>query len=267
MTPFIGGWKKPHDTKGLALEKDYQVTGQPYPQVADVRNNDSAIRDQEQEGSCTAFSSTAAMENVEAKLGLPRVILSPQYPYCKVRQVEKTWPQDAGASILDIIKCEMKFGVPPESDWPYSDQDYNKLPPLKAILDARKDMVTALYVMKQALDVMCDIIASGFPFVAGIDWFSNYPTDNSTKGLLPPPNGDYQGGHALEWVCYNLKATEQSSPTVQGAVIPPMCFGFKNSWGLSFGLNGYGFIPIDSLLNPNWAMEFIQIVREQIKAS
>src|SRR5215510_13161800 len=87
-----------------------------------MRSGCPPVYDQGQLGSCTANAIAGAIqyEQMRQKEHKP-FTPSRLFIYYNERVMEHTIGQDAGAEIRDGIKSVVKLGVPPESDWPYSE--------------------------------------------------------------------------------------------------------------------------------------------------
>lgn len=82
---------------------------------------------------------------------------------------------------------------------------------------------------------MLSCLAEGFPFVCGITVFDSFESEETIKtGVVSMPGFDevVKGGHCICIVGFN-----QNTRT----------FIFRQSWGVSYGMKGYGTIPFDYL--------------------
>jgi C1A family cysteine protease len=92
-------------------------------------------------------------------------------------------------------------------------------------------------------------LSEGFPFVFGFTVYNSFESEETAQtGILKMPgwNEGCVGGHAVCCVGYN--DAEQM-------------FIVRNSWGSSWGLQGYFKMPYQYMVNPNLASDFWTIRR------
>ena len=91
---------------------------------------------------------------------------------------------------------------------------------------------------------MKSCLAEGYPFVFGFTVYESFESEAVAKSgkLNMPKKGEAQvGGHAVMAVGYSDSSKR---------------FIVRNSWGTSWGLNGYFTMPFDYLLNENLSDDF-----------
>ena len=112
-------------------------------------------------------------------------------------------------------------------------------------VDALKNEVTEYLSVNQSLDDIKQCLAQGYPVAFGITVYDSFMSDEVAEtGYVPMPDvttETVQGGHAIMAVGYDDS---------KNALL------MRNSWGTSWGLAGYFYLPYDYATNPNLADDF-----------
>lgn len=230
--------KSPPDTRDYYL-KSVNHTRQTLPSSTDLSQWCSPIGDQGNVGSCTAFATSGLMEYFYKKnAGSQTPLFSEKFIYYVTRVNVEGWPanEDSGCYLRDSLKCVNKYGSSLESQFPYllpgqTDSNYAQTPP-PSVYTAALSYKVSQYVSvpslntQQGIDNLKAMLSNGTAFVGGIVCYSNFFSD--IKGVIPMPSGQAIGGHAILFVGYDDSKS---------------LFKFKNSWGTSWGDNGYGYLP------------------------
>jgi C1A family cysteine protease len=214
------------------------------PPVVDLRPEFQPVYDQGQLGSCTANAIAGAIEFDQRKQRSTEFIPSRLFIYYNERVIEGTVNQDSGAQIRDGIKSVATIGAPPETDWPYVIGDFAKKPSQKAYVDAQSDIVTSYARVTQDPMQMRGCLAAGFPFVFGFTVYESFEGEAVAQtGMVPMPSSTeaVKGGHAVVSVGYDDNRR---------------LFYVRNSWGSSWGDNGYCYMPYEYLLSAHLANDF-----------
>lgn len=225
------------------------------PDAVDLRPMCAPIKDQGQFGACSGFSSSVATEFLELieirnnlapeKAGLEFDFndfdpVSPMFIYNNERLFEGVdLSNDAGATTLaDACRCLLEKGICKESTFPYTPENLLLVPPQAAYAEAANHKVPVKYQLIQTANNLMSCLASGFPFIFGISVYDSFMTEDvALSGVVPFPTvlDRPVGGHAL--CCVGYKLNEY--------------WMFQNSWGLGWGVKGFGYLPWDYLLEPN----------------
>lgn len=235
------GWKKQlpdHRDKLFLVPEHTKVL----PAFVDLRPQMPSVYDQGALGSCTANALAGAIQYDEMREGRQTQAPSRLFIYFNERLLEGTTNSDSGATIRDSIRSINKWGYCPESSWPYNIQAFATTPPQTCYQSAKSDVVRNYGSVPQALNVMQNVLANGYPFVGGISVYESFENPDVVKsGMVPMPgaNESLLGGHAI---CFCGYANDG--------------FYFRNSWGPSYGMEGYGWIPNAYLLNHNLSGDF-----------
>ena len=206
-----------------------KLTG-PLPSECDLRPSMPPVYDQGQLGSCTGNAIAGAMEYERDRQGLSDFIPSRLFVYYNERALEGTVSSDSGAVIRDGIKVVNSDGVCPETMWPYDIGMFSVKPPKRCYVAATTDKAVQ-YEAIQTLGDLKDAIASNLSVVFGFTVYQSFESPAvAQSGVLPMPTPDEAtvGGHAVVAVGYNDSKNQ---------VI------VRNSWGASWGDQGYFYMP------------------------
>jgi C1A family cysteine protease len=217
------------------------------PTSVDLSSGMPEVWDQTTLGSCTSFSSSAAVAFLQKKEHpawqfLPSFL----FVYYNERVVEGTVASDSGAQIRTAIKVLASQGSCPDKYWTYDVAKFAIKPPVAAYKDAVQHESLAYQSVAQDLLTMKAVLVSGLPIVIGISVYESFESDQVAQtGVVPLPAAHEQllGGHAVCVVGYNDST---------------LTFLVRNSWGTGWGLNGTGYftIPYAYLTNPNLSDDF-----------
>jgi C1A family cysteine protease len=215
------------------------------------------IYNQGQLGSCTANAVAAAIDADRIVSGMAAIKPSRLGIYWFERFLEHQPPAvDGGAMGRDGFKAARKFGVLPEKDWKYDDNashaqfaaDPRTSPKWAAdywvLEDKYKAVPRTLNDFKRVLSNK-QTVAYGFAVFNG---FVSPEVKNT--GIVAPPQPDDiipNEGHEVLAVGY-LEAHPQHC----------LC---RNSWGTSWGMDGYFLMPWSVLLDSQFSSDFRTIYR------
>ncbi len=222
------------------------------PRSADLRKWCSPIEDQEQLGSCTANAGVGMVEYYEHKAFGKYIDASRLFLYKATRTLMHE-NGDSGGTLRSTMGSLALFGVPPEEYWPYDIKKFDKEPPTFCYAFAQ-NYQSLKYVRldpadKQYADILNQIktnLAAGFPAMFGFTVYSSI-AQASKDGKIPyPSKGEkIEGGHAIMAVGYD-DGMKIRNPTdgkqTTGA------FLIRNSWGTTWGDQGYGWLPYEYLM-------------------
>ena len=214
------------------------VAGLPIHQEVDPRGNMPDAYDQGQLGSCTANAYAGAVEYDDilynGRFGTPSRLAI----YYGEREREGTISSDAGAFGHDAFKDGRKYGVAPESLWPYVPSRFADRPP-REYLEKRRDHrvleyrhpYPAIHAFKRVLSNR-QTIAFGFSVYES---FESLDVERTGIVPLPDPSERMLGGHEVLCVGYL-----ESHPW--HALV-------RNSWGPEWGMGGYCLMPWRMILD------------------
>jgi C1A family cysteine protease len=214
--------------------------------------------DQGRIGSCTANAIAGGIQYDRHKARQePSFLPSRLFIYYLERALEHTIALDAGAQIRDGMKSVAKYGVCPETLWPYdgtpADESTRIFPPdsraiqkpsAEANKEAAKYKLTSYFRVVQSLKQLQGCLAEGYPFVFGFAVFDSLWDDAGepkTTVPLPTPSEAPVGGHAVLAVGYD---DEQRH------------FIVRNSWGADVQDGGHFYLPYAYITDKNLADDF-----------
>ena len=252
-------------------QRDYKLTMTTFglentklPSKVDWTSKMSPVKNQGSLGSCVGFAS-AAMKEYQEQVEHEKEVaagkkdhrkdrdhydLSESWIYWNCKRIDP-WPNSEGTSIRCAMQVLQKIGVPCEDAYPYSDQ-YKGEPKAWAKLIAKWGLIDSYWRCRGIDDLRLGLVSG--PVVIGIACFREiFFVDG--KGQLPYPNNpdEVLGGHAVCAVGFNDRTQKIYA---------------KNSWGESWGRNGYFSIPysyINDFMWDAWVAKDLSVTRKIIK--
>lgn len=239
------------------------------PAKTDLRKTCPPIYDQACLGSCTANAIAGAIEFEQIRQDKKNAFMSSRlFIYYNERAMEGTVNSDSGAQVRDGIKSVAKQGVCPEKEWPYtigtckvigndSEGDpiydtgtaFKKKPSASCYKDAKKYEVLQYLRVTNILPQLKGCLAEGYGFVFGFTVYESFYNIGS-NGIMPLPASNEQvvGGHAVMAVGY---------------IESKQLFIIRNSWGTSWGVKGYFYMPYAFITSNNcsdfWTIRIVKI--------
>lgn len=220
------------------------IQSQSLPKKADLRPYFTSIRNQGQLGSCAAFATTSVMEaTLKLKGKLPSRLdhLAPLFFYYATRQamqdsgrMPKATKRDTGSFMDVAARTAVKVGAPDEDMVPYRDGKaglaYDPTPDQYA---AAKDFHMLKTRRVSTVRGMKSALVSKHPIIIGVPLYQSFMTKELAKSgemVLPQKGEQIVGGHAMAVVGYDDSHD---------------AFIIRNSWGSSWGKDGYFYMPYD----------------------
>lgn len=201
------------------------------------------VLDQGQQGSCTGHGTAGVVMFDQQAQGETVVVPSRAMIYYDARIPEGTTGQDSGAQVRDAVGGVVKYGVCPDSEFPYSDQVFDVAPSAQDYADATKQ--EALVYEAVQYPHLHAALASGFPFVFGFTVYESFESQACiSTGIapIPEPGERVLGGHCV-WCWGSNMSYKDPYTTASGKTIPPRYKAIRNSWGSGVGDGGDFYLP------------------------
>lgn len=241
------GWVRDlPDTRDRAFIKKEHTTRAMTPPTYDLRKAYTipGAYDQGNLGSCSANGVGFCWQFILLREQKPAPMPSRLFIYYLERAIEGTINQDSGAQIRDGLKVVNKYGCCDEALWKYNIRAFATKPSQTAFKAAASHTATQYLKVEQKLTDIIACLASGYPVVFGFTVYDAFESEEVAKtGILKMPTSAEKpiGGHCVTLVGYD-KAKNQ--------------FLVRNSWGTSWGQDGYFWMPFEYVTNSNLSDDF-----------
>jgi C1A family cysteine protease len=205
----------------------------------DLEPSCGAVRDQGDEGSCTAHAGVGLREFLARRYQSLVPILSPAFLYYMERKLDGSLDQgDCGSFGRTSMRVLNQFGVCALADEPYTPGDFSTAPTDQQVANALTWKAGAYHRIATVQD-MRSCLASDYVFAIGFTVFESFESI-SADGLWSPDTANEQvlGGHEVLVIGYDDRKNGGS-------------FKVRNSWGSSWGASGNFWMRYQDAADPN----------------
>lgn len=225
--------------KNPALKPYLEAVPISLPPSVDNRPNCPPVYDQGDLGSCTGNALAGVVQIQRKRLKLaPDFAPSRLFIYYNERAIEGSIPEDAGASIEDGIKTLTALGVCDETLWPYDVAAFANMPNDAAYTAALKTIIKDYQQLaNNNINQLKAALVKDGAFALGFTVYESFMSEQVAKtGIMPMPHRHeaVAGGHAVVAVGYDDSK---------------QMFIVRNSWGTTWGQDGYFDFPYQYMIN------------------
>jgi len=201
------------------------------------------VLDQGHRGTCLAFAVTALHEVLRAAGSPVGEDLAEEAVYWGCKQVDGNWT--TGTSFQSASAALPRWGQPVEATWPYDPRRPDGCPYHPPVPPGGADWHLArLRPVTTTSTEVRNLLAGSVPVALGITLYPSFFRPSRTGHIADPQPGDpKKGRHAVVAVGFD-----------DGEIL------IRNSWGPTWGVDGYGWIT-DSYLDGHatdvWAADVV----------
>lgn len=224
---------KPSKQKELPLAVNYEApTEINLLSSVDLRKHFSAIKNQGQQGACTAFSLVSIFEYFLNKSLNSSVDLSEAFLYYNARKIDGRCNEDEGSTFQKIVNAATEVGLCIEQLCPYNERDYTTEPSEEAYSDGEKRKVTEAKNLITSIHDVKSALNEGYPVVISLKVFDAF--NKNVNGFVDLPTDEDK-----------FAADSYHAMVVCGYSDKDAYFIVRNSWGTQFGDQGYCYLPYE----------------------
>ena len=227
------------------------------PTSIDLKPWCSPIENQKNLGSCTAHAAVGIVEYFQRRAFGKHIEGSRLFVYKATRNLMRV-TGDTGAWLRNTMGALRLCGVPDEKYWPYTDAKpafdneptsfvYSVADNYEAVKYFCHDPLGGNISGNNVLATVKYLLVAGIPSMFGFYGFPSFGYSDVNGGIpYPCPGEKAQWGHAIVAIGYDDSKkikNKKCNKTTTGALL------IRNSWGITWGDQGYGWLPYDYVLN------------------
>ena len=220
----------------------------PLPEAVDWSDWMPPVRSQGRQASCVAWATGYYYRSYQEGMERNRVPNSSEDTFSPAFIYNQRSTQDCGSdrgmTMVDGLRIAVEQGVPSLVTMPYRSSDTCTQPSEEAREEAYRHRA-ALYLNlflgqgRADLDELKAHLATEDPFLLAVPVYSEFYSVSRNDAVIdvPAQGSRYRGGHAVLVVGYDDAA---------------QTFKFVNSWGITWGEKGYGYLTYDFVQQEAW---------------
>lgn len=196
----------------------------------DLRNQLSNVKDQGERSTCVSFAATAGHEYLKSN----GQDLSEEFLFWACKRYDGL-SIDEGTTLAAAIVSLKTNGQALEHEWPYCTNPISvcQTPPRNVQWSASNNIITCGEPIEIDTDKLKKALLQGDSVILGIKIFQEFFYPSNGYISLPADPNNIMGGHAILLVGWD--DSDKS-------------FIIRNSWGETWGANGYGYLQYDYIL-------------------
>ena len=257
MSTRTYGWKKDRkDTRDYRFRIPQHLLGaDKLPALVDLSTSPfmPPVYDQGDIGSCV-LNALGALDQFIQNRDNPTTAFMPSrlFMYFNTRVVENDVANDDGCTPRDAIKTMQDAGVCPETlapnNWPYVKENLLVQPPDNCVKEAQVHKVVQYEAIPQDLDHIRSCLASGRPFVFGMQVYAQMESEQCAKdGIVEIPG---------VWARYITGSVGGHGVLAVGYDDAKKLIKVRNSWSDRWGDKGYFYLPYDYITDTGLCDDF-----------
>lgn len=213
------------------LESDYQPKMSTLPTSADLRKYFTKIKNQGGQSACASFSLVSVFEYFMANETKTNPDLSEAFVYYNARNITGETETDCGTTLHNVIRTMTDNGVCVEELCPYNENKHSVKPDETAYSDGQKRKLVAAKNVPIDVETIKAAINEGYPVIASFCVFDSFA--KNTGGFVSLPSSKER----------QKEKKDYHAMVICGYSDDHGYFIVRNSWGKSFGDDGYCYIP------------------------
>ena len=208
----------------------------------DLRENFTEIKNQGEQGSCTAYVVTSIFEYILKQNKQENLDLSEAFVYYNARLKAGETSKDGGSRYDYAIESMTEYGICTEKLMPYSENCFNTPPSEDAIIDASTRKIKKALNIKLILNDIKSALEDGYPVAISAQLYDSFGL--GLKGIISLPTLE-----ELECAAKDESKHGQHAMVICGYDDDKKLFVVRNSWGKTFGDKGYCYLPYSYITN------------------
>ncbi len=219
------------------LETFYEPISKPRQSV-DMRSGFMAIKDEGFFAASSAFALTSIIEYIIKKKQTNPINLSERFLFYNARQEKKIGPRQ-GVSFYDVLQAAMKSGICDEKLCQYSDSEIDVAPTDDAILDGLSHKVLRAQSVHVDHNDIVSALSDGYPVAVSLKVYNSFYYKRKNGFVFRPKDEEI---HTTRYGTHTM--------VIVGFSNENKVYIVRNSWGESWGDNGYCYLPYSYIDDP-----------------